>query len=144
MSKEFSRVREGENPRSDQIRRETSSNNDQIHDILQHPDQFHHQQRPKPEQQKGKEIMTPEREMQNIQEIIGQRDGKTSVSDINQDHLEEALAMVQGGAGFGLGSLKDEIRLKLWRGQAKTDDANGCDTGTRICSSEACYQKFGV
>jgi hypothetical protein len=59
---ERSQFHEGENPRSDQIRRDISSQNSQIDDLLQHFDQFYERQR-----QKGNGIITLERESKEIE-----------------------------------------------------------------------------
>jgi hypothetical protein len=82
MPIELSRSREGENQRSDQTRRDASSNNGRIRDFATHQYQLHGQQQREAEQRKGKSMMTPEMEAQysqeNIQQVIKQRGGKTS------------------------------------------------------------------
>lgn len=65
-----------------------------------------------------------------------------TVSDTNQDVLEEALEMVQGGIGLdvGLGILKKDIRSLTRSKTGKTGDPDKCDTGRNCDNTDYCYR----
>jgi hypothetical protein len=102
-------LREGGDSKPDQTQSDISSNQAQLHDIIQHLNLFSKQQQR--EQFKGKDAMTLERQMRDIkkntekydknekealQEIIEQRDGKTSSQSEIPLGYQEGL---RGGMG---------------------------------------------
>src|SRR5690348_13601980 len=101
MVTEQSRFREGENPRSDQIRSDTTSNNGQMNDLLKHFNQFHDQQEHKAEQHKGKGIMTLEMESKSIQDQKEKHD--KNESDAIQEIIDQRQGINSPQSNFRLG-----------------------------------------